>query len=224
MTFPTKTNSQSWYSTVYNSQITSYASYIGIALLAGVAAWYGYKRFDTSREAVAQEAYVRAQELYTTTVNSPTPDFQRLNAVLQDTYHDYKNRSVAPYLLNLQADSALQQNDLEKALNSMAQALYDLSAHSPLYSLYTVKYALMLIDTQNQEKVAQGLSMLEQVANNKQLHNWDQAAYYRGLYYRTQGDMMTAVAAWDDLINMPTDIQNGTSSWAALVQATLQKI
>ena len=81
----------------------------------------------------------------------------------------------------------------------------------------------MRTDAADDKTVQEGLADLTAIANNKSSGSWDEAAYYLGLYYWEKNDITQAKALWQDLRDMPLDIE-GASPWAARVQAKLPLI
>ncbi len=216
-------SSHVWYKKfVAQPKTTQYIALAGLLLGAGIVFCYSYKTLMGYRSAQSQQKLADSIALFDATARSKSPDWHKLGETLKDQYAE-QPRLVTPALLSLLADVYANENNLPQALQTMDQVVNSLSSSDPLYSLYTIKRALMRTDSSDEKVVQDGLADLTAIATNKSLANWDEAAYYVGLYYWEKNDITQAKALWQDLSDMPLDIE-GASPWAARVQAKLPLI
>lgn len=104
----------------------------------------------------------------------------------------------------------------------------DLMAHvlprvtSPqLRALFTVTYAQLLLDSDQDVDVQKGVTLLAQAAATKDNPIQDTALYYLGLYYWYKSDFSNARNYWNQLVlQYSADDQNG-SPWVSLAQENL---
>ncbi|MGE0206488.1 MAG: hypothetical protein AB7R69_01425 [Candidatus Babeliales bacterium] len=137
-------------------------------------------------------------------------------------YRQYSSASIAPFFLGLQADALLEQDKKEEAYAVMKTMLEKLSSHSPLYPLYSIKYARMLLADDNEAVQKDGLALLQKYADQEGA-NQDQARYYLGLYYFGKGQKKEAESLWQPLIEQGSkDNKEDRSVWSGLAEQHLK--
>ncbi len=216
-------SSKTWYKNFSaESKQANYLILAAVIALVAVAFGYGYKQFMHYRSTQSQQRFTDAIALFDATAASKTPDWKQTAEMVKATYAE-QPRSVTPAMLNVLSDAQVQAGEQAQALQTMDQAVKAISPSDPLYALYRIKHALMLIDTAEEKSVESALATLDEIAANTSAANWDEAAYYLGLYYWEKNDITKAKAVWQNLRDLPLDIE-GASPWAARVQAKLPLI
>lgn len=210
---------QAWYKDFNKQSKQNNLTVVALLVVVLALVSYGYKQFMNYRSAQSLQRLSDAIALFDATASSKTPDWKQTVEILKASYAE-QSRLVTPAMLNILSDAQIQANEQEQALQTMNLAIKAISPVDPLYSLYKIKHALMLIDTAEEKSIEAGLASLEEIGSSTSAANWDEAAYYLGLYYWEKNDITKAKAAWQNLRDMPLDIE-GASPWAARVQAKL---
>lgn len=114
-------------------------------------------------------------------------------------HRSYKATAFGPYFLVLESQAALAQGNLEAGLKILEDALRQMGSHSPLYSLYKIKAALIKLDVDDAVVQAEGLKELEKLAYDKGNMQRDEALYYLGDYFMNHGQKDKALSVWQEL-------------------------
>lgn len=199
---------------------------LSLLVILGVvsSAVFGYRWYITKRETAAHKtlsecmyAYAKAQVGQEKWLN--------VEQLCTTAYEKHSSSYIAPYFIALQAETALQQNNLAQAVILFEKALSNMSRTSPLYGLYAVKRALVELDDEGQAQ--RGLQHLQALADDTNNINRDMALYYLGLYHWMHNDTQAARVAWQTLKSLQSAEQQqahrGMSSWVALAEAKLQQ-
>jgi len=136
-------------------------------------------------------------------------------------YEQHKNSNLAPYFLAYAADASVKDGKVQEALQLFQSACAQMSRTSPLYSLYSVKLALMegAINDNKQGMIEQLQRLADDTANKQR----DQALYYLGLYYWTVNDLNNAAEVWQQLIEFSRQ-SDSPSPWAQLIEDKYQQL
>jgi predicted negative regulator of RcsB-dependent stress response len=114
-----------------------------------------------------------------------------------------------------QAQAMIKQGNNEQAREVLGKAVNAMPSSSDLAPLFNIKMALMNLDSNAPQAVAQ----LKELATNTSSHFSDAAAYYLGQYYWINNDEKQAKEVWHKMINATqTDKKLGQSPWAQLAQ------
>ncbi len=189
----------------------------GCCLGAGAVGIYFYHDHYSKKQEQAQIAFSQtiAELLH------PKKDEQTwANATLaaKTGYRTYKNSSLAPYFLALEAEAQLQQNNIKEGINLLQDALNQMGSKSPFYYLFKTKLARIKLDVEDLAIQTEGFNELKALAEDTANKQRDEALYYLGEYYASHDDAANAHEAWQKLINEFAVIQDSTMSpWAALI-------
>lgn len=196
---------------------------IALALgLVGVIGWFGYKWYTKRLEAQAFADFSQATDDYFKAVLS-TDDKQRWQDMangLALQAQEHKSSVLAPYYLAYQADALVHDGKIDQALTLMNQVLAQLPKNSPFYYMYATKQALIKLDAQSQDVRAQGITELEQLAQDKENPVKDMALYHQGYHAWTTGNRPQAEKIWSTLCTYG----DKDSVWVQLAQAKLEGI
>lgn len=204
--------------TKHNRAITIALGILVAALIGG----YGYYWYKTRLEYNAQRDFAESAE-----------DYYKLfaSAKAGKAWHDVeqglayraeqnKNSTLAPYFLVYQADALLQEGKTAQALTILNNALSQLPKSSPIYYLYSIKRALIKLDSEQEAERAQGVSELDKLSTEKDNPYQDMASYYRGYHAWNIGSKAEARQIWSQMSKFA---QQG-SPWAQLAFVKLQGI
>ncbi len=191
---------------------------VGALCAVGGSLW-GYHFYKTSQEEAAHTVLFDCLAQYEQALQNKA-QWSDVAAMCQAGYEKYSSTAVAPYLLAVEVDALLAQDQNQAALEKLDAMIGGIDTQSPLYSLFRTKQALLRLDSSDEQLKEKGLHELEQLASDSK--NWynDEAQFYLGLYYREQGQQEKAVAAWKQLIALNDGIadEQARSPWASLAK------
>ena len=193
-----------------------------ITIIAGVilliaAGGYGYRYWNRQKEQAAHTILHDCLSEYEGAQQGKA-NWADVAAMCQAGYEKFKGTAIAPYILAVAIDCLLADQKQPEALEKINIMLSKVNK-SPLYNLYALKRALLILDMPDTALHSQALATIEQLANDtKNIYN-DSAQYYAGYYYRQQGNTQKAMEFWNTLIANNKEItEQGRSPWAALAQ------
>ena len=200
-----------------NSTMALIAAVVLVALAGG--GFYGYRWYRSSQEEVAQRIFSQnVQEYERVAQEGKKEDWASVEMLFKIGYGQYSHSAFAPFFLLYQAEAMIKQDKNDQAREVLAKAVDAMSSSSDLYPLFKIKGALMTMDSNAPEAVAQ----LKALATDSSSHFSDAAAYYLGQYYWINNDEKQARQVWQKMIDATkTDKKLGQSPWASLAQATL---
>lgn len=192
---------------------------IAIAAAVAGAGWYGYAWYRANQEDAAQRMFSQDVQEYERVVQEgKNEDWASIETLFKLGYNQYSGSAFGPFFLVYQAQALIKQNKLQEGRAVLEQATQAMAASSELYPLFKIKVALLNLDHNEQEAVAQ----LQLLANDTKSHFNDAAAYYLGYYYWINNDETRAHEVWQKMINeTQTHAKMGKSPWAALAQEKL---
>ncbi len=195
---------------------------VGAVVAVGVGAVYGYKWYRVSQEEVAQRVLARnVQEFERIVQDGKKEDWASVESLFKISHDQYASTAIAPFFLLYQAEAMIKQDKIEQARELIAQAIDVMGSSCPLCPLFTIKLALMKMDTDEQEAV----KILQQLAQDTKSHFSDAAAYYLGEHYWIKQEYAKAKQVWQAMIQATkTEDANGQSPWAGLAQEKLAQI
>lgn len=189
---------------------------VGLVLLGG---FYSYRWYRAGQEEVAQRMFSQNVQEYERVMHEgKNEDWASLETLFKLGYNQYSHSVLAPFFLIYQAQAMIKQDKSQEAREVLAKAVDAMSSSSPLYPLFKIKLALITMDTNAQEAVAQ----LQALANDTASHFNDAAAYYLGEYYWLNNEDAKAKEVWQKMIDATkTDKKLGQSPWASMAQEKL---
>ncbi|MBI2774962.1 hypothetical protein HYX58_03065 [Candidatus Dependentiae bacterium] len=207
----------------YGERYKNYLMAAGIALaiiIAGSFYWY--------------TSYTRKQELAVATLSDIFHDAARAqqNAELwaevemaaRTGYKQFSATNCAPYFLALQAESLLHMGKRDESLAMMEEVIKGLNSRSPLYYVYAIKQARMMLDTQDEKIQQDGFAKLELIAQAKDNKQADEALYYIGQHYVALGNSAAAKAAFEKVFEITKNqASDYPSPWVKLAQEAVQE-
>lgn len=196
-----------------------YGIYLLSALLIGSGSWFGYKyyRRTVERKSFAQFAE-SLDDYYKLAATSTTASaWQDAQAGLEARAKAHKGSALAPYFVALQADALLKQGNRDAALAAYNTVIAQLPKDSPLLPLYTIKHALIQIDSSDEATRVAGIKALEAIAADKNSPVQDMALYNLGYAAWVANDITNAENNFKKVI-----LQHKDSVWAKMALAKLE--
>lgn len=143
-----------------------------------------------------------------------------------DTMHSsYARSGLIPFAYGFEADIAIHQKDVEKALSLLDKAVASCSSGDVLRSLFVIKRALIALDFD--KDVEANLALLEKMAFDPKEKNYDSAAFYLGYYYLTHDRKNDAIRVWSMLresMMKVTSYKTARSPWLFIVIEKLDQL
>ncbi len=197
---------------------------MGIPLFCifGGGAYYFYSVYAHEQQERAQFAFSQTlEEFHHGQKNAELWPNAELAA--KTGYRSSKSSSFGPYFLVLESQAALAQGNMQEGCKLLADALKQMGTSSPLYYLYAVKLALIKLDFDDAAIQSEGLKELEKLAHDKNNVQRDEALYYLGDYFMSQGDTVKAIHSWQELKKEFSTAQaTSASPWALLADEKIQ--
>ncbi len=191
-----------------------------LILIAGSASWGGYSMYVRHREQQASSDLMQYIKDYHQAAGAESTDWNYLANLFKMGYRQHSHSTLAPFFLLYQADALVQDNERQEALSLLDQALVALGVESPLYTTYAVKKALLVLE----DNAQQGIADLQKLAQDKANKQRDMAQYYLGLYYWMHNDSAQAKVAWAELIDSQSAEKQERSAWALQAQQYMQQM
>lgn len=197
-----------------NNSMALIGAVVIVAAITG-GGFYGYRWYRAGQEEVAQRVFSQnVQEYERVAQEGKKEDWASVETLFKIGYGQYSHSAFAPFFLLYQAEAMIKQDKNDQAREVLAQAVNSMSSSSDVYPLFKIKLALMTLDSNAEQAVAQ---LKELVHANS--HFSDAAAYYLGQYYWMNNDDSKAKEVWQKMIDATkTDKKLGQSPWAALAQ------
>lgn len=205
--------------------VTQYRTYFlaGLLAVAGVVGFGTYWYFYTIKyEESAQQAFSEVLHDYDRAYATPEL-WSDVEIGAKTGYRQYARSALAPFFLAMQSEALLQQQKGQEALAVMKMMLDKLSSRSRFYSLYKIKEARIKIDSDSAGIKEDGVRQLTSLANDEENRYQDEALYYLGMYYQTQGQKDKAQDVWQQLSAIKHDDKQGLSPWFLLAEQQLKQ-
>ncbi len=189
-------------------------------LLVSVLSYGAYRWYSNYREEQAQKVLAESLELFQRAAESDSSvKWSDVSRAFEAGYALYPGSSLAAYFLAFQAESVMQEGDLERAIVLMEKSLAHMPHNSPFYYLYAVKNALMEHDSQDTAVRERGNKHLEELAYDKKNPDRDMALYYLGYFAAAAHNTERARELWTQLVR-----EGSESVWANKAQTDLQAL
>lgn len=187
-----------------------------LAAVVGVYHWYSVRQTEYAQADLA----LCLEELEKARHSDDAHDWQEVEQSCQAGFQRHAASAMAPYFLACQAEALLEQGHHDAALKKMQEALVKFSSKSPLYHVYALKEALMMIDAAQAEIRQEGVKKLQELAQDAKNPQQDMALLYLGHYYSAEKDTDNAVKTWTKLVQ-----EHGANSlWALKAQGYLDTV
>ncbi len=191
--------------------LATYKLIVGVVLIcstASVVGVIGYRWYDEQVQRSASEALHKAMKIYHRPVSkekeadafaTQQERWAAIEQVFKDSYVQHSGSGIAPLFLLYQGEALLNQDKQEKALELFTQALSKMP-EGALKDAWSVKKALIQIDTENDQIKQEGLNTLNQIAYDKQSGAQEYAQYHIGLHHWHNDQFDQAKAVWHQMM------------------------
>jgi len=193
----------------------------GLVVLGG--ALYGYSWYSTYKEKQAQQIFDDCFQEYEY-AQAGHAQWARVEQLCKVGYQKHSSSHLAPYMLAMEGEALLKQNKKDEALAVFGTMMSVLPTSSPVYAYHATKYALVQIDTADENIHQKGVALLTTLAQDTTNSACDMALYYLGLYYWSVNNTESAKKEWLELMKLQEQGQGAPSPWAMLAQDKLRNI
>lgn len=191
----------------------------GLAVATLAAAYGAYHWYSIRQEESAQHDFAQALEQFERVLaQEGEGKWEEVERAFAAGYAAHSGSALAPFFLAFQAETALELGDTEQARSLMNDAMQKMPRSNPLYHLYAVKRAVMLIDADDIALKDQGLALLQELAGDAQNPYRDMAQFFYGYQAFAVGDKAKAQERWQPLMQE----SGATSPWALRAQSYLE--
>lgn len=180
----------------------------GIAIAAGAGVWYRYASNQSAMRASKELLHVvRLFEEQVRSEQETSPEqWEALAKTLADSFEKNSSARISAAFLMYQADALLRADKMSEAITVMKKAVYSSSIASQVRAYYELKLALVLIDTNNQDQVAEGVALLEKLAAQVKGAAQEHALFHLGMHHWVNKQYAQAKHYWQQyMVNYGTD-------------------
>lgn len=214
----------------YRKELVLAAAVIAVSS-TGIAGYFFYK---TRVAQLAHKAYAQALQIenarivkegdvsasFEKTFLTATEKWQAVADAFGAVYADYNHVGVGVMAGAAQVQALIRLGKIDQARTLLADVLARISAPE-LRSLYSLTYARLLMDSDQEVEQQKGLTMLSQLAATKDSAVHDSALYYLGLHYWLNDDMVAATNYWKQLVMQYDTPDKKSSPWVSKVKEKL---
>ncbi|MCB9493508.1 MAG: hypothetical protein H6679_04515 [Epsilonproteobacteria bacterium] len=204
-----------------------------------VAGYFGYQWYFARMQQKAHYDLMQVVKVFEGRIsrkksaddNSDIPVFassdekwQEVERVCDRAFEQNKGSGLAGIFLTYKADALQRLDKPEKAIEALSQAI-ELIKSQELKDFYSIKNALVKIDSGNERFKQEGVQTLVQAAQTPHHYAHEQALYHVGYYFWTEKDFAQAKNYWQELLvkysGKDSPLQSG---YADLVKPKLKLI
>lgn len=199
-----------------------------IMLTVGLCAFFGAlfighhlfkKRNLEHASASLMECVVKFNE----TVDATSPNWDEVIAICKKNKNDHRSSQLAPYFDLICSNALLKKGFSEEALVLMEQAA-STSERNDISYLIKTKYALMLLENNDEALRSKGLENLIALSEDTKNNTRDMALYQLGRYFFAINDFNKAKDTWSQLLTINTMVTSSPSPWTTLAQQKINQI
>ncbi len=214
---------------VYSNLVgnSKHRNYIVLLVMAFVLtallglSWFGYSYYKNKSEQAASQEFAKIAQEYSKKIHlNNKDDLNDIEHILKAAAQKHKNSKLYPLFLSYQADALLKQNKYKEATEIFDTIVNSVKQNDPLYYAYSIKRALLKLDSKDAQLESQGYDELKELANNVNNPLQDMAIYNLGLNEFFKSNKDKAKELWQTIINK--DKQD--SSWYNLAKSRLESL
>ena len=215
---------------------------VGAIIVAIVfGGYYGYHWVNERWNQKAQLAFGESHDVYQQALNLQFNEkakaedkkelWEQVEIDFKQAFEHNKHSSFAPFFKGFRSRTLTYQGERDSSLKFMREAVKKMGSKNPYRGLYEIGLSFMLLDGSEEEK-AEGLKILNTIADNSKNGFQDMALYYLGLYFNIISESEKAIEYWkkikDDSIPAPSgrkgDWEKKQSPWAQLAKMKLVEL
>lgn len=213
------------------------------AVIFTVGGVFGYLYYQKHREQSAYHALSEALEYFDAPIKkadsdmpeddlsfldrkefaSDTEKWGKVASVCESAYSSHRSAGIAPMFLVYQSEAMLKLNKLSEAIKLLRTAIARMK-NDAVKEYYSVKLALLQIDSEDTAVLTQGVELLKSVALKESSVAHDLALYHLGLYYWHEKNFVEASNYWNQLILAYGKLEKNQSPWVAVAKTKLRLI
>lgn len=178
-----------------------------------VFAFLGYGYYKEWAQAAAHKDFIEALRYYDAPVTgiahkpsaengiefiSDQEKWKKVEEVFRTGASKHHSAGLGSLFLAYQADALAHQAKLDEAIEMLSTAIR--SMPESMRDFYTLKVALMKLDSSKQAVAQDGLSLLKKIAEDSQHLAHEAALYYIGYFFWVQKDFAQARNYWQQLM------------------------
>ncbi|RTL06628.1 hypothetical protein EKK58_04840 [Candidatus Dependentiae bacterium] len=183
----------------------------------------GYTLFKKRKLELASASLMECIITFNQKAEETAPNWDELIAKCKELKNDHHASDLAPYFDLLCSNALLKKGLPDEALTAMEQAANN-APYNDLGILVKTKYALMLLESNDQSISAKGLEKLTALSADTKNKMRDLALYQLGRYFFAVDDFQKAKDTWSQLVSMNTIVNGAPSPWVALGQQKLNQL
>jgi len=203
-----------------------------------VLAFLGYGYYSDWVQSSAHKAFVESLRYYDASVTGrPTvmtngtiefatdeEKWKKVEDVFKSAYQSHKGAGIAPVFRVYQAEALVNLGKINEAIEMLAAAVKSMPS-AELKDFYSLKLALMKMDSPQQGMQQEGFADLKKVAENEKHFANEAGLYFLGYYFWTQKDFTQAKNYWQQLmVKYGLKEAKQSSGFAELVKSRLKLI
>jgi tetratricopeptide (TPR) repeat protein len=173
----------------------------------------GYNFYKRNVQIKAHENFISALKYYEAPVKATRDEtdfstlqftndaekWAKVEEVFRNAYENYKNAGIAPTFLIYQSEALMNLGKHEEAIAALQKSIA-LMDNSSAADFFSVKLALMQLDSKQAATKEQGFALLKKIAESQQSVAQESALYYLGGYFWSQKKYPEAQNYWKQLL------------------------
>lgn len=214
---------QELYAVYANNKYVKHVSLIVSLLTFSALLFLGYTLFKKRKLELASASLMECIIKFNQTVDETSPNWDEVIAKCKQQKNTHSSSHLAPYFDLLCSDALLKKGLQEEALLVMEQAANS-TPYTDLGALVKTKYALMLLESNDQSVRSKGLEKLIALSEDTKNKTRDFALYQLGRYFFADNDFQKAKDSWSKLVSINTIVNGSPSPWVTLAQQKLNQL
>jgi len=162
--------------------------------------FYGYKFYVHRREASAQKVFSECMNELANAKDGKGA-WHDVELAFDLGYQQNSGSKLAPYFLAAKSEALYEQGKSKEAIELLGTALTKMGESDDLFGLYSVKLALLKLDSKDESLKKEGFDLLEK-ESKKESSGADIALYYLGLYEWDKNNFENAKKYWKKLVDL----------------------
>ncbi len=183
-------------------------------MLLGAGFWFVHKYFKTKK---TQQATGELEQIINVQ-HSGSIDFKDMSDLITDIADKYKNTKLYPFFIAYKSEFELQQNNEKEAIELLDKMSDLMNSKEPLYYIYSIKKALIKLDSSIDDFHKQGYNELTVLSNDMNNPLQDMATYNLGVYELSKSNKDEAKKLFEVIILR----DRKSSHWYSVAQDKLK--
>lgn len=196
------------------------AMLIGLVFLTlSVLGWFSYSWYNVYTGQQAQKVLGECLQEYQKAIDSIHPLWDEIKLMNELGYDQSSGTSLQPFFLVMQAQALARQQEIDKAVAQMQQAIDTLPQSSPYKNYFVLTQSLMQLDATQKDERQKGFEQLQTLAQDAYNQYGDVAQFHVGDYYFADNNFAQARNVWQTLVAQKDQWKD--SPWVALAEQKL---